>query len=205
RPTLDDYQGNEGCSEILVISRPQWIGEIHASYLEAGADIIETNTFGATRIVLGEYDLQDRTREINLAAVALARDVAQQYSTRARPRYVAGSIGPTTKLPSLGHISFDAMYAAYLEQVLALIEGGVDVLLVETCQDLLQAKCALAAVFDGMRQAGKQLPVQVQVTLEATGTMLLGSEIGAALTTLEPFDVDAIGLNCATGPREMND
>ncbi len=204
-PTVDDYQGNEGCSEILAVSRPQWIREIHASYLEAGADIIETNTFGATSIVLGEYDLQDRTREINLAAVGLAREVAQQYSTVSRPRYVAGSIGPTTKLPSLGHISFDKMYASYLEQVLAMIEGGVDVLLVETCQDLLQAKCALAAVFDGIKQAGKQLPVQVQVTLEATGTMLLGSEIGAALTTLEPFDVDAIGLNCATGPREMND
>ncbi len=205
QPTLDDYWGNEGCSEILVLSRPDIIREIHAGYFAVGCDVIETNTFGGTRIVLGEYNLQDRVAEINQAAVRLARDVASQFSTPHRPRFVAGSIGPTTKLPSLGHISFDDMYAAYLEQVLALITGGVDVLLVETCQDLLQAKCALAAVFDGMRQAGKRLPVQVQVTLEATGTMLLGSEIGAALTTLEPFDVDAIGLNCATGPREMND
>ncbi|HVZ59538.1 MAG TPA: homocysteine S-methyltransferase family protein, partial [Terriglobales bacterium] len=206
-PTVEDYWGNEGCSEILVLSRPQMIREIHASYLAVGADIIETNTFGASRIVLAEYDLQDKVAELNHAAIRLARETAAQFSTADRPRYIAGSIGPSTKLPSLGHISFDEMYDAYLEQMLALIqgEGGVDVLLIETCQDLLQAKCALAAAFDAMRQASKLLPVQVQVTLEATGTMLLGSEIGAALSTLEPFDVDAIGLNCATGPREMND
>ncbi|MBZ5566845.1 MAG: methionine synthase [Acidobacteriia bacterium] len=203
-PTVDDYWGKEGCNELLVLSRPDIIRDIHAGYFQAGCDVVETDTFGATRIVLGEYQLEDKVGEINRAAARLAREVAAEFSN-GRKRFVAGSIGPTTKLPSLGHISYDDMTSAYLEQVLALIEGGVDILLVETCQDLLQAKAALAAVFDGMKQAGKRLPVQVQVTLEATGTMLLGTEIGAALTSLEPFDVDAIGLNCATGPKEMND
>ena len=204
-PSVDDFWGNEGCNEILVLSRPDIIKEIHASFLGVGCDVVETDTFGATRVVLGEYDLQDRVAEINVAAARIAREVAQQFSTPAKPRFVAGSIGPTTKLPSLGHIKFDDMAAGYTEQALALIEGGVDVLLVETCQDLLQAKAALVGVFDAMERAGKQLPVTVQVTLEATGTMLLGTEIGAALTALEPFDVDVIGLNCATGPVEMND
>src|SRR5690242_217048 len=204
-PTLDDYWGKEGCNELLVLSRPDIIREIHASFLKVGCDVVETNTFGATRVVLGEYALEDKVGEINRAAAKLAKEVAQQFSTKDKPRFVAGSIGPTTKLPSLGHIGFDDMVAAYEEQVIALIEGGVDVLLVETCQDLLQAKAGLVAVFEGMEKAGKRLPVTVQVTLEATGTMLLGSEIGAALTSLEPFDVDAIGLNCATGPKEMND
>ncbi|HMC32070.1 MAG TPA: homocysteine S-methyltransferase family protein, partial [Candidatus Angelobacter sp.] len=205
QPTMDDYWGKEGCSEILVLSRPDMIKEIHSSYLDVGCDVIETNTFGATSIVLGEYNLESQVGRINTEAVRLAREVASAHSTPERPRYVAGSIGPSTKLPSLNHISYDNMAAAYLAQVLALIEGGVDVLLIETCQDLLQAKAALAGVFDGMRIANKRLPVTVQVTLEATGTMLLGTEIGAALTALEPFDVDVIGLNCATGPREMND
>ncbi len=205
QPTVDDFWGKEGCNEILVLSRPDIIRDIHASFFEVGCDVVETNTFGATSIVLGEYDLEAKVAEINEAAAHLAREVAAQFSTNGKARFVAGSIGPTTKLPSLGHISFDDMAASYQEQVSALIRGGVDVLLVETCQDMLQAKAALVAVFEGMRLAGKRLPVTVQVTLEATGTMLLGTEIGAALTTLEPFDVDVIGLNCATGPREMND
>jgi 5-methyltetrahydrofolate--homocysteine methyltransferase len=205
QPTVDDYWGKEGCNELLALSRPDIIRDIHASFFQVGCDVVETNTFGATRIVLGEYGLETKVGEINQAAARLAREVAAQFSTAGRPRFVAGSIGPTTKLPSLGHIGFDEMAAAYLEQVSALIRGGVDVLLVETCQDILQAKAALVAVFEAMQLAGKRLPVTVQVTLEATGTMLLGTEIGAALTTLEPFDVDAIGLNCATGPREMND
>src|SRR5438067_6123039 len=205
QPTVDDYWGKEGCSEILVLSRPDIIKEIHAQYLAAGCDVIETNTFGATSIVLGEYQLESQVGQINKAAVKLAKEVVASFSTAEHPRFLAGSIGPTTKLPSLNHISYDAMAASYLEQITALIEGGVDILLVETCQDILQAKSALAAVFDAMKLAGKRLPVTVQVTLEATGTMLLGTEIGAALTALEPFDVDVIGLNCATGPREMND
>lgn len=205
QPSVDDFWGKEGCNELLNLSRPDIIRDIHAAYFKAGADVVETNTFGATRIVLGEYDLQAHTAEINEAAAKLAREVAAQFSTPQKARFVAGSIGPTTKLPSLGHIGFDDMAAAYAEQAAALICGGVDVLLVETCQDILQAKAGLVGCFEAMQQVGRRLPVQVQVTLEATGTMLLGTEIGAALTALEPFDVDIIGMNCATGPREMND
>ena len=205
-PTLDDYWGKENCSEVLVLSRPDIIREIHADFFRVGCDVVETNTFGGSSIVLGEFDLRDRVHEINVKAAQLAKEVAQQFSTKDRPRFVAGSMGPTTKLPSLGHITFDAMVASYEEQAAALIEGGVDVLLVETAQDLLQAKIATIAVLEAMRKAGRRLPVQVQVTLQdEKGAMLLGTEIGAALTALEPFDVDAIGINCATGPKEMND
>jgi 5-methyltetrahydrofolate--homocysteine methyltransferase len=202
--SVDDFWGKEGCNELLVLSRPDVIREIHAAYFEAGADVVETDTFGASRIVLVEYELQDKVHEINHAAAALAREVAAQFSN-GRKRYVAGSIGPTTKLPSLGHISFDEMAAAIEEQALGLLDGGVDVLLIETSQDILQAKAAVVGVTEAMKKAGKRVPVQVQVTLEATGTMLLGTEIGAALTTLEPLDIDIVGMNCATGPKEMND
>src|SRR5712691_6012658 len=204
-PTLDDFWGKENCSEVLVLSRPDIIRDIHADFFRVGCDIVETDTFGGTGIVLGEFDLRDRVREINLKAAQLAKEVAQQFSTKDRPRFVAGSMGPTTKLPSLGHIGFDAMVESYEEQAAALIEGGVDVLLIETCQDLLQAKVATVGVLEAMRKAGKRLPVTVQVTLQESGTMLLGTEIGAALTALEPFDVEILGLNCATGPKEMND
>ena len=204
-PSVDDFWGKEGCNELLVLSRPDLIKDIHASFFKVGCDVVETDTFGATRVVLAEYELQDKVAEINIAAARLAKEMAAQFSTPNKPRFVAGSIGPTTKLPSLGHITFDNMAAGYEEQAAALIEGGVDVLLIETSQDLLQAKAALAGVFDAMRKTSRKLPVTVQVTLEATGTMLLGTEIGAALTALEPFDVDVIGLNCATGPVEMND
>jgi 5-methyltetrahydrofolate--homocysteine methyltransferase len=204
-PTLDDYWGKENCSEVLVLSRPDIIRDIHADFFRVGCDIVETNTFGGSGIVLGEFELGDKVHEINVKAAQLAKEVAQQFSTKDRPRFVAGSMGPTTKLPSLGHISFDAMVASYEEQAAALIEGGVDLLLIETAQDLLQVKIATIGVLEAMRKAGKRLPVQVQVTLQETGMMLLGTEIGAALTALEPFEVDAIGLNCATGPKEMND
>jgi 5-methyltetrahydrofolate--homocysteine methyltransferase len=207
--TADDFWGKEGCNELLVLSRPDIIRSIHTSFFDVGCDVIETDSFGSTRIVLAEYDLQDRTRELNVAAARLAREVADQYSTPEKPRFVAGSIGPTTKLPSLGHITYDAMAVTYREQADALIEGGVDVLLIETCQDLLQAKIAIAACQDAIRaeleKSGRRVAFQVQVTLEATGTMLLGSEIGAALAVLESFKPDVIGLNCATGPAEMND
>lgn len=204
-PTIDDYWGKEGCNELLVLSRPDIIRDIHADFYRVGCDVVETNTFGATRIVMSEYDLQDRVVELNKAAVKLAKEVAAEFSTPGKPRFVAGSIGPTTKLPSLGHISFDDMVAAFNEQIEALLEGGVDVLLVETCQDILQAKAGVFACVETMKRLGKRVPIQVQVTLESTGTMLLGTEIGAALTALEVLEVDAIGLNCATGPREMND
>jgi len=161
-PTLDDYWGKENCSEVLVLSRPDIIRDIHADFFKVGCDVVETNTFGATRTVLGEFGLQDRVREINLAAVKLAREAAQDFSGNGKPRFVAGSIGPTTKLPSLAHITFDAMLEAYEEQASALIEGGVDVLLVETAQDLLQAKIAAIACLEAMKKAGKRLPLQIQ-------------------------------------------
>jgi 5-methyltetrahydrofolate--homocysteine methyltransferase len=208
--TPEDFWGKEGCNELLVLSKPEAIRQVHASFLEAGCDVIETDSFGSASIVLAEYGIADRAHELNLAAARLAREVADSYSTPEKPRFVAGSMGPTTKLPSLGHIGYDAMAAAYREQADALIEGGVDVLLIETCQDLLQAKIALAACKDAINAAreanpSRKVALQVQVTLEASGTMLLGSEIGAALAVLESFQPDVIGLNCATGPAEMND
>jgi 5-methyltetrahydrofolate--homocysteine methyltransferase len=205
-PTLDDFWGKENCSEVLNLSRPEMIREIHASYLEVGADVVETNTFGGSRIVLAEFGLQDRLEEINRAAVQLAKEVATSFSRNGKPRFVAGSIGPTTKLPSLGHITFNDMVASYVEQAVVLLQAGVDVLLVETSQDLLQAKCATVAMLDAMKKVGRRVPLQVQVTLQdENGTMLLGTDIGAALAALEPYDLDIFGLNCATGPQEMND
>jgi 5-methyltetrahydrofolate--homocysteine methyltransferase len=201
---LDEFWGKDGYNDILVLSRPDVVKDIHAAYFDVGADVVETNTFSSTRIVMAEYDMADRVHEVNLAAAKLARDVASSYSN-GRKRFVAGSMGPTTKLPSLGHIGLDEMAAAYEEQAIGLIDGGVDVLLLETCQDILQAKAGLVGIFDALKKTGKNVPVQVQVTLEATGLMLLGTEIGAALTTLEMFDVAIIGMNCATGPKEMND
>jgi 5-methyltetrahydrofolate--homocysteine methyltransferase len=204
-PSLDDFWGKENCSEVLVLSRPDMIKDIHAAYFKAGADVVETNTFGGSSIVLGEFGLADKVHEINKRAAELAREVAADFSTPARPRFVAGSIGPGTKLPSLGHITYDAMWKAYFDQTIGLIDGGVDILLIETCQDILQTKIALAAVFDAMKQAGKRLIVQAQVSLQDTGVMLLGTDIGAVETILGPYDCEIIGLNCATGPKEMND
>jgi 5-methyltetrahydrofolate--homocysteine methyltransferase len=204
-PSLDDFRGKEGYNDILVVSRPDIIRDIHGSFFDVGCDVVETNTFNSTRVVMAEYDMADKVHEINVAAAKLARSVADDYSSRGRKRFVAGSMGPTTKLPSLGHISLDDMAAAYTEQALGLIEGGVDLLLLETCQDILQAKAGLVGIFDALKKSGKNIPAQVQVTLQDSGVMLLGTEIGAALTTLEMFDVALIGMNCATGPKEMND
>ena len=200
---LSDYNGLENCSEILNLTRPDVVGAIHRRYYEAGADIVETNSFGGAPWVLAEFGLQDDTERINRVAAEIAREAAASFSTDARPRFVAGSIGPGTRLPTLGHITWDEMFAGYRRQVRGLVAGGVDVLLVETCQDLLQTKCAVAAIYAELEALGKKLPVMAQVTMETTGTMLLGSDIAAAVTVLEAYPVDILGLNCATGPQEM--
>lgn len=205
--TPDDFGGEEyaGCNEFLVVSKPTAVENVHNDYLHAGADVIETDTFGSTSIVLAEYDLADRSYELNYKAAKIAHGVARDYSTPDCPRFVAGSMGPTTKLPSLGHIRFRDMADSYQVQAKGLIEGGADVLCVETCQDLLQAKAALCGIFEYFAEARKRVPVIVSVTIETMGTMLLGTEIAAALTVLEAFDVDVIGMNCATGPKEMSE
>ena len=200
---LDDFGGKEGCNEYLVLTRPQVIREIHASFLTVGCDAVETDTFGASRLVLGEYDLADQTYEINRIAAKLAREVAADFTTPEHPRFVVGSVGPGTRLPSLGQIGWDELVSMYAEQARGLLDGGAHVLLIETCQDLLQAKAAIVGCRDSMRASGADVPLMVQVTMEKTGTMLLGTEIGAALTALEPYGLDVIGLNCATGPQEM--
>ncbi|HTS00325.1 MAG TPA: methionine synthase [Bacteroidota bacterium] len=203
----DAFGGEQynGCNEYLVVTKPSAVERVHSDYLAAGADVIETDSFGGTSIVLAEYGLADRAYELNLRAAQIARRVAGDFAAPGRPRFVAGSMGPTTKLPSLGHITFDAMAAAYREQARGLVDGGADLLCVETCQDLLQAKAALCGVSDYFAEARRRVPVIVSVTVESTGTLLLGTEIAAALVALEPYDVDVIGMNCATGPKEMSE
>jgi 5-methyltetrahydrofolate--homocysteine methyltransferase len=205
--SADDFGGEQfnGCNEYLVVTRPSAVEHVHRDYLEAGCDVIETNSFGSTSIVLAEYGLGERAYELNLSAARIARRMAQQYARPDHPRFVAGSMGPTTKLPSLGHIPFTTMAAAYREQARGLVEGGADLLCVETSQDLLQIKAALVGIFEFFAEARRRVPVIASVTVETTGTLLLGTEIAAALVALEPFDVDVIGMNCATGPREMSD
>ena len=203
----EDFGGAnlEGCNEILVVTRPQVVADLHRSFFEVGVDAVETNTFGAFPVVLAEYGIADRTFELNQAAARIAKEVASGYATPDRPRWVVGSIGPGTKLPSLGQIDFVTLRNGYEAQVSGLLAGGADVLLVETVYDLLQAKAAIVACRRAMAKAGKDLPLMVQVTMETTGRMLVGSEIGAALTALEALRPDVIGLNCATGPREMTE
>src|SRR5947199_7850507 len=198
--TVDDYGGPqfEGCPEHLLISKPEAVEKVHTGFLEVGCDVIETNSFGGASIVLAEYGIADKAYDLNLKAAQLAKRIATDFSTNEKPRWVAGSMGPTTKLPSLGHISFLDMKASYAEQVRGLIDGGADILIVETCQDLLQTKAALAAIFEYFEEIHRRVPVMAQVTIEAFGTMLMGTEIGAALTTLEPFAINVIGMNCAT-------
>jgi 5-methyltetrahydrofolate--homocysteine methyltransferase len=203
--TADDFGGPEleGCNEHLVASRPDVIRRMHDEFLAVGVDAVETATFGAFPVVLAEYGIPDQTHALNLAAARLAREVASDHSTPDRPRFVIGSVGPGTKLPSLGHIGFAALRDAYVPQLEGLLEGGVDAILVETVQDLLQGKAALLAARQAMERLGVSVPLMVQVTIETTGRMLIGSEIGAALTTFEALRPDVIGLNCATGPAEM--
>ena len=194
-----DWSGCEGCNEILNLSAPQHIVALHRSMLDAGAMVVETDTFGASRVVLGEYGLQDRVREINSRAVENARSAIAGRADC----YVAGSIGPGTKLPSLGHISVDDLAEAVREQAEALLDAGVDCLIVETCQDLLQVKTSLVTVFEMLQAAGHKLPVLASVTIEQQGTMLVGSDIATVVATLEPFPLFSLGLNCATGPQDM--
>ena len=205
--TAADFGGEayEGCNEYLVETKPEAVETVHRSFLAAGADVIETDTFGGTSLVLAEYDLSDRAYELNKKAATIARKAADDFSTPEKPRFVAGSIGPGTKLPTLGHVDFDTLKEAYLEQVAGLMDGGVDLILVETCQDVLQIKAALTAVEEVFEQKGTRLPLMVSVTVEQQGTMLVGSEIGAALTILEPYPINILGLNCATGPTEMKE
>ncbi len=201
--TPDDFQGKEGCYEILNLSRPQVVSEVHASFLEVGCEVIETNTFGANRPVLEEYGLEDKAYEINLAAARLAREVASSFSTSDRPRFVSGSIGPGKKLPGLGQISFDELKDSYYEQAAGLIDGGVDLLQVETAQDVLQIKSALVAIFKAQKEKSKKLPVMVTVTVDSSGRMLLGTDLLTLITALSSFPLFSLGLNCGDGPQAM--
>lgn len=204
-PTLEDFQGLEGCNEILNVSRPDIVRAVHREYLDVGVDAIETNTFGANFANLAEYGIEDRIYELALAGAKLAREVADEYSTPTKPRFVLGSLGPGTKLPTLGHTTYSKLKEAYTLASQGLIDGGADALLVETTQDLLQAKAAVNGARSAIDGSQRDIVLIVQVTVETNGTMLLGSEIGAALNALEPLGVDIIGLNCATGPAEMSE
>ncbi|EKT82220.1 methionine synthase [Rhodococcus opacus M213] len=205
--TLDDFLGLEGCNEILNDTRPDVLKDIHRAYFEAGADAVETNTFGCNLPNLADYDISDRIRELAEKGTRLARDVADEMGPGrdGMGRFVLGSMGPGTKLPTLGHAPFAVLRDAYAEAAMGMIDGGADAILVETCQDLLQVKAAILGSQRAMETLGSRLPIITHVTVETTGTMLLGSEIGAALTALEPLGIDMIGLNCATGPAEMSE
>jgi 5-methyltetrahydrofolate--homocysteine methyltransferase len=203
--TLDDFEGHEGCNEVLNTTRPDIVRSVHDAYFAVGVDCVETNTFGANWANLGEYGISDRIGELAEAGARLAAEVADGWSTPDRPRWVLGSVGPGTKLPSLGHVPLAVLRDAYRTQVAAMITGGIHGVMVETSQDLLQAKAAVIGARRAMKAAGADIPLLVNVTVETTGTMLLGTEIGAALTALEPLGVDFLGLNCATGPAEMSE
>ncbi len=204
-PSPDDFGGLDGCNEYLCETRPELIKGIHASFFEIGADTVITNSFGSSTIVLAEYGIAEKAYELSKKSAALARELANDFSSRSWPRFVSGAIGPTTKLPTLGHITFDALYQAYFPHILGLIDGGADVLHIETCQDILQLKCAVIAARDAMKKAGKELPIAATLTVETTGTMLVGTEVAAALVVLESLPVQLVGLNCATGPDLMQE
>ncbi|KAM3103162.1 methionine synthase [Phormidesmis sp. 146-12] len=203
--TAEDFGGAEyeGCNEYLVYTKPEAVAKVHRDFLAAGADVIETDTFGSSSFVLAEYDLADKAYDLSKAAAELARRVADEFSTPEKPRFVAGSIGPGTKLPTLGNITYDTLKAAFSEQAEGLYDGGVDLFLVETCQDVLQIKAALNGIEEVFKKKGDRRPLMVSVTMEIQGTMLVGSDISAVLAILEPFPIDILGLNCATGPDRM--
>ncbi|MDI9833801.1 methionine synthase [Streptomyces sp. KAU_LT] len=205
-PTLDDFQNLEGCNEILNVTRPDIVRSVHEAYFDAGVDCVETNTFGANHAAMAEYDIPERVFELSEAGARIARQTADAYAARdGRDRWVLGSIGPGTKLPTLGHIGYTTIRDAFQQNAEGLISGGADALIVETTQDLLQTKAAVIGAQRARELSGLDLPIIVSVTVETTGTMLLGSEIGAALTALEPLGIDMIGMNCATGPAEMSE
>ena len=204
-PSLEDFQGHEGCNEILNVSKPEVVKSVHRKYLEVGVDAIETNTFGANWANLAEYGIEDRIYELAFAGGKLAREVADEFSSADKPRWVLGSLGPGTKLPTLLHTDYLKLKDAYCTASSGLLDGGVDALLIETTQDLLQAKAAINGAREAIDNCERDIVLIAQVTVEATGTMLLGSEIGAALNALEPLNIDLIGLNCATGPAEMSE
>ncbi|HYZ09250.1 MAG TPA: methionine synthase [Pseudonocardiaceae bacterium] len=203
--SLDDFAGLEGCNEILNVTRPDVVRDIHRAYLEAGVDAVQTNTFGVNLANLAEYQIADRIVELAERGAVLAREAAGEFGGVSAEKFVLGSVGPGTRLPTLGHVPFARLRDAYVECCRGLLAGGVDAILVETCQDLLQAKASVIAAQRAMTAEGRTVPLICHVTVETTGTMLLGTEIGAALTALEPLGIDLIGLNCATGPAEMSE
>ena len=206
KPSLEDFLGHEGCNEILNVTRPDIVLDVHNAYFETGIDCVETNTFGANWSNLSDYGIDDRIEELARAGAELARQSADSFTAKdGKPRWVLGSMGPGTKLPSLGHTTYQHLKDTFALQAKGLILGGADAFMVETSQDLLQTKAAVNACRQAVVDTGIRLPIFVEVTVETTGTMLMGSEIGAALTTLEPLGIDMIGLNCATGPQEMSE
>lgn len=204
-PSLEDFQNHEGCNEILNVSRPDIVRSVHDAYLQAGVDAIETNTFGANWANLAEYGIEHRIYELAFAGGTIAREAADSFSTTDKPRFVLGSLGPGTKLPSLGHTSYQKLKDAYYIASKGLADSGCDALLIETSQDLLQVKAAVNGARKAIEEANRDVVLIAQVTVETTGTMLVGSEIGAALNALQPLGIDLIGLNCATGPAEMSE
>ncbi len=206
KPTLEDFQNLEGCNEILNVTRPDIVKSVHDAYFETGIDCVETNTFGANWSNLSDYGIENRIEELAAAGAKIARQSADEFTARdSKPRWVLGSMGPGTKLPSLGHTTYENLKLTFAEQAKGLIQGGADAFMVETSQDLLQTKAAINGCRLAILETGVRLPIFVEVTVETTGTMLMGSEIGAALTALEPLGIDMIGLNCATGPTEMSE
>ncbi|MFE9921975.1 methionine synthase [Streptomyces sp. NPDC005774] len=205
-PTLEDFENLEGCNEILNLTRPDIVRSVHSEYFDAGVDCVETNTFGANHSAASEYDIADRVHELSEAGARIAREVADEHAARdGRTRWVLGSIGPGTKLPTLGHIGYGTIRDGFQANAEGLLAGGADALIVETTQDLLQTKASVLGSRRAMEATGVDVPLLVSMAFETTGTMLLGSEIGAALTALEPLGIDMIGLNCSTGPAEMSE
>ncbi|WP_345569959.1 homocysteine S-methyltransferase family protein, partial [Streptomyces plumbiresistens] len=205
-PTLEDFENLEGCNEILNLTRPDIVRSVHEAYFAVGVDCVETNTFGANHSAATEYEIADRVHELSEAGARIAREVADEFTaSTGQQRWVLGSVGPGTKLPTLGHISYATIRDGYQANAEGLLAGGSDALIVETTQDLLQTKASVLGARRAMEATGVEVPLLVSMAFETTGTMLLGSEIGAALTALEPLGIDMIGLNCSTGPAEMSE